>query len=1174
LGQIIVDLTKIEMINLYLCSTNTVKNMKNYLPMKNLLSLFCFKSLAILFLFCLTIPSQAQVVVLTNIWNIAPGSRPYINGAGTTGTERGIAISPVDGSVFIVSRSANVGGLAVYVLDGETGAEIDAGGQPLKLDVTGISGGLNALNVIGVAEDGVIYACNLATSTGTFKIYRWTDVNSAPTVAFGPANPGATFFRYGDTMDVRGSGTATEIIVSGSGSAVFGVFTTADGLNFTSTQYTIPTGAAAGDVGKGIAFGVGNTIYGKKDANTLAKHLSYDGAGTASFITNITVDTALGPIAVDNVNGLLAGVAVGTATTNTSVHRLKIYNITNLAAPILKADYPFPSPSTNDSVVGAVDIGSNKIVALDPNNGVVAASITISLAPIAPTITTQPTNQAAQKGGYVTFSVVAEGTAPLFYQWYYNNTTLIPNATNQSVLLTNLTLSSAGNYRCVVTNEAGSVTSSNGVLTMIDSAASDFASPVWSLGSGSRPYLTSGTSQRGLAYNPATDHLLVATRVPNLGVYVLNAATGADVNTMDMTGVSGGFFALNVIAADEDGVVYGANLMLESGGSLGSFKLYRWQNDSPTTQATEAYGPADPWPADAGGRSRFGDTINIRGKGTNTQIILSANTESRVIIFNTTDGLTFTPTAITITNSPNIEQFRLGIAFGLGNTFWGKGLKDVANSRNADAPLHNVAFNLATGTGEIVHTYQAGKNTISAIGVEIGNDILAGLAFETPDNIKVYDISDLNNEPPLQDQDFFATDNPNQFLTGAFDSGGGRLYAMDTGNGILTLRISNTFPAIVTQPVGQTNAVGTRAIFAVRSTGYPRKSQWQHNGVNIPNATTSSLTIENVQTTNAGNYQLVITNNLGSVTSSVVSLRVSAGIITNPTDQVVNAGETINLAAVGDGEAPLSYQWRLNGTNVPGATTANLSIPNAQVTNAGNYTMVVSNPFGSSTSQPALVVVVIPSTPGTGTGLTGEYRQDRTNTFDGPAHFTQVDPVIDFDFGAGFPAGELEFPPDYFTIRWSGQVEPLYSQTYTFYANTDDGVRLNVNGQQLIDQFVVGQVVNASATIALTANQKYNIIMEYAENTGVASAHLSWSSASQVKQIIPQIQLYPTLGTVAPTIGASVSGTNLVLTWSGAFTLQSATNVAGPYGPVPGATSPHTNSLTSDPQRFFRLFSN
>lgn len=94
-----------------------------------------------------------------------------------------------------------------------------------------------------------------------------------------------------------------------------------------------------------------------------------------------------------------------------------------------------------------------------------------------------------------------------------------------------------------------------------------------------------------------------------------------------------------------------------------------------------------------------------------------------------------------------------------------------------------------------------------------------------------------------------------------------------------------------------------------------------------------------------------------------------------------------------------------------------------------------------------------------------------------------------------------------FSVRWSGLVQPKYSETYTFSVLADDGVRLWVNGQNLIDRWQDGSGQN-QGTIALKAGKKYDIKMEYYNNSGSAIARLMWSSPSQLKQMIPVSQLY------------------------------------------------------------------
>jgi ribosomal protein L35AE/L33A len=140
-----------------------------------------------------------------------------------------------------------------------------------------------------------------------------------------------------------------------------------------------------------------------------------------------------------------------------------------------------------------------------------------------------------------------------------------------------------------------------------------------------------------------------------------------------------------------------------------------------------------------------------------------------------------------------------------------------------------------------------------------------------------------------------------------------------------------------------------------------------------------------------------------------------------------------------------------------------------------------------------------------GTGLQGEYF-DNSN-FTDPL-LTRIDPQIDFNWYGDSPALNV-VPADNFYVRWTGQVEARYSETYTFYTYSDDGVRLWVNDQLIINNWTDHAPKEDIGTITLTAGQRYNIRMEYYERRWGAVAQLSWSSSSQTKEIIPTEQLYP-----------------------------------------------------------------
>jgi len=199
-------------------------------------------------------------------------------------------------------------------------------------------------------------------------------------------------------------------------------------------------------------------------------------------------------------------------------------------------------------------------------------------------------------------------------------------------------------------------------------------------------------------------------------------------------------------------------------------------------------------------------------------------------------------------------------------------------------------------------------------------------------------------------------------------------YGGSVTSSLAMLSITNVPPTITVQPTNQAVVVGANVTNVVVAIGTPPLSyQWRVNGTNLVNggaisgATTNVLIISNAQTNNsATNYSVIVTNFGGSVTSSVVTLIVASSpvILTQPANQTVVVGANVTNVVVAIGTPPLSYQWRVNGTNlvnggaISGATTNKLIISNAQTTNRGNYTVVVTNLAGSVTSSNALLTVI------------------------------------------------------------------------------------------------------------------------------------------------------------------------------------------------------------------------
>jgi hypothetical protein len=170
-------------------------------------------------------------------------------------------------------------------------------------------------------------------------------------------------------------------------------------------------------------------------------------------------------------------------------------------------------------------------------------------------------------------------------------------------------------------------------------------------------------------------------------------------------------------------------------------------------------------------------------------------------------------------------------------------------------------------------------------------------------------------------------------------------------------------PVIVASSVSLAVPIGATADFQVEATGSPPLAyQWVFKGMTvIAGATSASLSLTNVQLTQAGAYSVTVTNLYGAVTSAPAVLTVTGVppvIVASPASLPVLVGATADFQVEATGSPPLAYQWVFNGsTAIAGATGSVLSLTNVQATQAGIYSVTVTNLYGAVTSAPALLQV-------------------------------------------------------------------------------------------------------------------------------------------------------------------------------------------------------------------------
>ena len=234
-------------------------------------------------------------------------------------------------------------------------------------------------------------------------------------------------------------------------------------------------------------------------------------------------------------------------------------------------------------------------------------------------------------------------------------------------------------------------------------------------------------------------------------------------------------------------------------------------------------------------------------------------------------------------------------------------------------------------------------------------------------------------------------------------------------------------------------------------------------------------------------------------------------------DQTITLPSSVSLnGAVQDDGLPgsgLTVTWsKISGREDSAGGTVTFANRNAAVTTAtfgadGIYVLRLTVSDGAVTVSDDVTITVNPA-PANPNGLTARYYKDPGNgTHFATLVLTRVDPTVNFTWGTAAPAAGVT--ADNFSVRWTGRVQAPVTGTYRFTTVSDDGIRLTVNGVQVINNWTDHAVTtNTSAGISLTAGVKYTITLEYYEKGGDATAKLQWSYPGQAVQVIPLSRLF------------------------------------------------------------------
>ncbi len=636
---------------------------------------------------------------------------------------------------------------------------------------------------------------------------------------------------------------------------------------------------------------------------------------------------------------------------------------------------------------------------LSDGTGTSVYSGTVTLTVLGPpVITAQPQSRTAYKGESATFTVSATCASPMTYQWYHGGTA-IAGATDASYIIPSVDSADAGAYRARVYNADYTtyyVDSSNATLTVkfvdvgsapvnadfndcnapangrLDNAANDntgvgFSNIKWEGNSG-----VPCIAYEDLVAPAFTRYAIAQAGNPrsvwgnNSGANIIRQ--GYRTLTSPLSGtVWGSFLVNNGNATHMTGVTF--NLVGGANGVISeTANNTRWLYARGTSLVVRSNTGAEA--ANVPGVFTFGQTALVlfsydtAAKKLNVWVnpVLTDTTEGMDSVAPTyTSGAT--PLELFGTEFPNGALGRIGVMISAGQTSpTNAGKIDAIHlSSGANGYYDVVGFPkrpiiLTQPASQVIDYGQPAAFTVSATGV-------GELAYQWRHS---------GTDIPAATGTTFSIASAQPLDRGHYDVVVSHRYGAGsvTSNTVSLLFRDEVVPLSVTSLQlipSSTVHTGTAVSMIATGTGTdPITYQWLKNGTTISGATSGTYTIDPVSPADTAAYSVRLNDLAGvPVVSGTLSLSVLGPpiILTQPVSQTVMGSSSVSFSVSATCVSPMAYQWYLDSVEIPGATAATYGIPRAQMRDAGDYSVKVSDAdypqYYTFSSTAALTVIPV-----------------------------------------------------------------------------------------------------------------------------------------------------------------------------------------------------------------------